>query len=56
MYICNLLKHKNYKTMTKKFLAWVIAVLTLLVLASCGSGCDCAFAQAETQANIETTA
>ena len=42
--------------MTKKVAAWVLALITLLVLASCGSSCDCAFAQAETQNNIEAVA
>ena len=42
--------------MTKKVAAWVLAVITLLVLASCGSSCDCAFAQVDTQNSTETVA
>ena len=39
--------------MTKKVITWVITVVTLLVLASCSTPCNCGYAQAEPQETIQ---
>jgi hypothetical protein len=47
---------KDYKTMTKKVITWVITAVTLLILASCSTPCNCGYAQAETPTSVETAA